>query len=251
MILIVRYVETPYTDERTFLKITPLVKTPGNRYYHIDWILKYFPENLKVLEYTEPYAGGASILLNKSASQFEGMNDCDIGIVQIYRAIRDEPKPFIGRLKRVKYCEATFSRATKKFEFEDYLDHAVNEYILRRMSVAGSKNNFGGSDKTWDKLIEQLPLVAERMQNVHIFCEDAKKIIQSFNHAGVFVYVDPPALEETDESTNQHVELSEILGNFLGKVLITGPYCTLYKRLYQTWKCVKNTETKDALWVNY
>jgi len=244
-------VETPFTDERIFLKLTPLVKTPGNRYYQIDWIIQYFPKDQEQLEYVEPYAGGASLLLNKPPSQFEGINDCNAGIIEIYKAIRDEPKIFTGRLKRVKYCEATFIRATKKTEFEDYLDHAINEYILRRMSVAGSKNTFGGSEKTWNKLIEQLPVIAKRLVNVHIFCKDAKQIIQAFNHAGVFVYADPPPLEDTDDSANQHVELADLLANFLGKVLITGPYCTLYRRIYQNWKCVKNSETKDALWVNF
>ena len=227
------------------------MKTQGNRYYQIDWIIENFPKNHEQLEYTEPYAGGASILLNKSISPFEVINDCDLGIIQIYKAIKDEPKTFIGRLKRVKYCETTFIKATKKTNLEDYLDHAINEYILRRMSMAGNKSVFGGSEKTWDKLISQLSLIAERMQNVHIFCKDAKQVIQAFNHANVMTYIDPPTLEDNDASSNLHIELAELLGNFLGKALITGPYCTLYRRLYQNWKCVKNTETKEALWVNY
>jgi len=233
------------------LKLTPLVKTQGNRFYQVDWILQSFPKGYETLDYIEHYAGGGSVLLNKNLSEFEAINDIDLGIMQIHRALRDEPGVFIGRVKRVKYCESTFQRATKKHDFEDYMDHAVNEFVLRRMSVSGNRESFGGSEKTWNRVVSELSQTAKRLAHVHIFAKDARAIIQAFNDEKTFLYVDPPFLEENDPSANFHVELAELLGVFLGKVLISGRACALYRRLYQSWKCVKNPENKDVLWVNY
>ena len=237
------------------MKLLPLVKTQGNRFYQLDWIIQSFPNDYEKLDYIEPYAGGASVLLNKPASQFEALNEIDLGIIQIYRAMRDEPGLFIGRIKRIKYCETTFQRADRRDqqpkEFEDYMDHAVNEFILRRMSVSGNREVFGGSEKTWTRVVAELRATAKRLSNIHIFNKNARQIIQAFNQESTFLYLDPPFLEESDESTNYHVELAELLGAFLGRAMIMGKPCALYRRLYQTWKCVKNTDNTDALWVNY
>jgi DNA adenine methylase len=217
--------------------------------------MQSFPNDYEKLDYIEPYAGGASILLNKSLSQFEALNEIELGIIQIYRAMRDESGLFIRRVKRMKYCDATFQRAIRRDqqegEFEDYMDHAVNEFVLRRMSVSGNREVFGGSEKTWVRLVAELRETSKRLSNVHLFNKNAFQIIQAFNQDNVFLYLDPSFLDESDESTNYHVKLAEMLGAFLGKAMIMGKAGVLYRRLYQTWKCVKNTNNTDALWVNY
>jgi len=233
------------------LKLTPLVKVQGSKFYQCDWIIDHFPENYQLMNYIEPYVGGASIFLNKAPSVLEVINDVDLGIIQIYRAMRDEPGVFIGRLKRSKYCLATFQRAKRKLEFDDYLDHAVNEFLIRRMSVAGSKDVFGGSEKSWIKTVSELGRVSKRLKTIHIFQKEARQVINAFNDSESFVYADPPLLEDSDKSIKEHCDLSDMLGNFMGKVIISGLTSTLYKRLYQSWRCVKKPETKEAIWANY
>ena len=96
------------------------------------------------MTYVEPFCSGAAILLNKNPSETEVICDIDDGIVAMFKGIRDEPKEFISRIKRTKYSERAFKIAFNKSqnEFEDYLDKAVNEYILRKMSRGGLKKVF-------------------------------------------------------------------------------------------------------------
>lgn len=268
-------------------KITrPPFKCHGGKFYLESWIIEQFPANYESMDYIEPYIGGGSVLLNKLPSTgMEIINDLDEGVVQIFRALRDEPTNFIGRLKRTKYSENTFNRALKKSEDtdRDYVDHAVNEFILRRMSRGGLKTNFAWSDRerngqpgdvnAWETIIrDHLPKISKRIEHIHIFNKSALEIIQAFNDANTLLYCDPPYVAETrvskdaysyEMSTDDHIALSEAIHQFKGKVIISGYPSALYKRLFSTWRCVKRKIANHAsqqkvkkmkteqLWINY
>ena len=108
--------------------IRPVVKIHGGKRYLAKWIISLFPPNYQKMVYLEPFCGAGSVFLNKEASIEEAICDIDRGIINIFWALRDEPKEFIGRLKRVKYNENTCNRAQKKLELvsDDYLESAVN-----------------------------------------------------------------------------------------------------------------------------
>lgn len=213
------------------------------------WIISHFPENYEEMTYVEPYCGAASVLLNKNKSLIEVINDTDKDIIQIYRALRDEPKEIIRRLHLCKYCEETFERAMKKNHFDDYLDHGVNEFILRKMSRGGSKKIFSlGDAKTWETTLKYLPEIADRLEEVYIFNHLPLDIIKSFNLKNTLLYCAPPYLLETkvsktvyssEMSTDDHIELAHNLNHFSGKVLISGYVSPLYNRLYKGWNIEK------------
>lgn len=234
------------------------IKVHGGKWYLSPWIISAFPENYHELTYVEPYCGGASVLLNKKKSPTEVMNDLDLGIVQIHRAVRDEPKEFQRRLNLCKYTEETFQRALKKTTFEDYLEHAVTEFVLRRMSRGGLKKAFAWSDRlrggqpgdvnAWKTALKLIPELAERLQGVYIFNKKALEIIKTFNAKNVLLYCDPPYLHETrisklvyssEMTTEDHIELANVLNSFQGKAMISGYSSPLYSRLYKGWNMEK------------
>lgn len=239
-------------------KIRPAFKCHGGKYYLSDWIISHFPENYQEYTYLEPYCGGANVLLNKEKSVLEAVCDTDITIVQIFRAIRDEPKEFARRLNLVKYCQETFDRALKRENgpFDDYLDQAVNEYILRRMSRGGLRKAFAWSNRlrggqpgdlnAWKTALKLLPTLAERVKEVYIFNKPAVEVIKTFNTKNVLVYADPPYLHDTRRSTDtyahemsidDHIELARTLNGFAGKVILSGYPSPLYSRLFKDWNC--------------
>lgn len=267
--------------------IRPPFKIHGGKYYLSKWVISNFPPNYQTLEYIEPYIGAGSVLLNKDPSEnMEAINDIDPGVIVIYKALRDEPGHFIGRIKRTKYCERVFNRAWNRRgeKFKDYMDYAVNEFILRRMSRGGLKQHFAWSDRkrggqpgdvnAWETIIAELPAIADRVANINIFSKPAVEIIKAFNDTNTLVYCDPPYLSDTrvtpdayefEMTTDDHIELAEALNQFKGPVLISGYSSTLYRRLYDTpkWRCVrkkianhssqqkkKSTKT-ECLWLNY
>jgi DNA adenine methylase len=264
--------------------VRPAFKCHGGKYYLSQWIVSNFPEKYVDMTYVEPFCGGANILFNKERSKKEIINDLDINIINIYRALRDESKEFIRRLNICKYCEDTFERASKKslLPFDDYLDHAINEFIIRRMSRGGLKKNFAWSKRmrggqpgdvnAWETAIENLPFLSKRLQEVYILNKKAIDIIQNFNEENTMIYCDPPYLHETrvsksvyssEMNTDDHIELAHILNSFSGKVMISGYDSPLYKRLYKEWNVEKKkivnhssqqkskNKKTEVIWKNY
>ena len=240
------------------------------------------------MTYLEPFCGAASVFFNKEKSKEEILNDVDEGMAKILWALRDEPKNFVGRLKRTKYCEETFVRAQRKLSkgsVADYLDYAVNEYIVRRMSRGGLKSAFAWSDRkrggkpgdvnAWETMIIQLPHLADRLKGVYILNKSTLDILKAFNDPNTLVYCDPPYLDitrtvpdayEHELSEDDHIELATILNTFKGKAMISGYSSPLYRSLFNPdtgWKCRRKrvvnhssqTKTKtvktECLWCNF
>lgn len=263
--------------------LRPPFKIHGGKRYLSSWIIENFPKEVPPT-YIEPFAGAASVLLNKNISSMEILNDIDPGVVSIFKTLRDEPEEFIKKLRHTTYSERVFQREFKKNqqEYNTQFECAINEFIVRRMSRGGLKKNFSWSDRkrggqpgevnAWETIIKHLPEISERIKNVFIFNEPAIKVIKAFNNDDTLCYVDPPYVPETrvskdayefEMTTDDHIELGKTLKNFKGKVILSGYPSTLYKRLYKEWRCVKKKvanhssqqKTKniklECLWMNY
>lgn len=265
------------------MKIRPPIKIHGGKHYVAPWILEHFPDNYEQYDYVEPFVGGGSVLLNKTPSiGVEAINDIHLGIVQIFKALRDEPTQFIGRLKRIRYTENTFNRMASKKIGHDVLDLAIKEFVLRRMSRGGLKTSFAWSERkrggkpgdvnAWNTILDQLPIISERLQGVYVFNKPASEVIHAFDEKTVLMYVDPPYLHETrvstqayehEMTTEEHISLAELLNKHKGKILLSGYMSPLYRRLYKNWKCYKKKVPNNAsqqkvkeiktecLWCNY
>lgn len=236
-------------------KIQPLFKCYGANFLS-SWVLESFPENYQDYDYVEPYCGAAHVLMNKnlpSSGRVEVISDPDLGIVNIFRALRDDPAAFIGRLKRVKYCENTFERYLKKSEGDD-LDLAIGEFVLRQMSRGGLKKNYLLQEgENWGVIVEQLETVAERVRNAYIFNKTALSVIQAFDDANTLAYVCPL---EVDKDAEDHAKLADYLHQFRGKVIISAYSNAFYKRHYREedgWRFIKKKTGQDTqnLILNY
>lgn len=240
-------------------RIRPPFKITGGKFYLCPWVIEAFPANYRELTYVEPYAGSASVLINKDPSPMEVLNDLDDKTIQIFRALRDEPHEFIQRLSNLKYSADTLKKALRRTAYEDYLDQAVNEFVIRRMSRKGV---FAGDRKAdlnaWISTLELLPKTATRLKPIHIFNKKAVDIVKTFNSANALVYCDPPPVGLSPEMDNDgHIELSKALHAFWGKVVITGVPSPLYNKLYKGWSSQKKKTTHngqikvEVLWKNF
>lgn len=267
-------------------KLRPPIKIHGGKFYLSNWIIGNFPKNYKELNYCEPFCGAASVLLNKDRSPQETICDKDKGITALFKALRDEPSEFIGRLKRTKYQESTFKAHLKKAEeqFEDYIDLAINEFILRRMSRGGLKKAFAWSDRkrggqpgdvnAWETILELLPEISERLAGVNVISASFESVVSTWDEDHTLMYLDPPYLHSTrseaatdayehELSVEQHIQLLNMIKNARGKIVISGYYSRLYKETLVGWKCKKkeianhSSQSKvkerkvECIWMNY
>jgi DNA adenine methylase len=247
------------------MKLRPPVKVHGGKFYLAKWIIEHLPENYQEMHYLEPFCGGASVLLNKKPSKEEIINDLDDSIVTLLRVIRDQCTQFIRKIKRISYKEANFEAALKRTEFPSDLHKAINEFVLRRMSRGGLKKAYAWSKRerggqpgeinAWETIIDLIPAISTRLQNVIIINKPAIELLKIFDEPNVLVYADPPYLHETRESpeaythemmVDEHMALAEVLNNFKGKVLISGYPSRLYNKLYKNWRCEKKKIANHA-----
>lgn len=264
----------------------PPVKTHGGKFYLSNWIIENFPPDYEKLTYVEPMCAGASVFLNKLPATQEVINDLDKGLISVFKSLRDEPKEFIDRIKRIKYTERAFKMAQNRAKegFDDYLDHGVNEYMIRRMSRGGMKKAFAWSERirggkpgdvnAWETMIEELPLIAERIKNAVILNKSMFDITRVFDEEDTLWYLDPPYLPNTrtdgatqvyehEMTVEDHIAMLNFAKNSRGKVLISGYSSPLYNRTLKGWKVKKKNvannsgqgKTKErrveVLWTNY
>ena len=255
-------------------KFKPPIKCVGDKWHLKDFIISHLPENYEQMIYVEPFCSGGTIFLNKNASVTEVISDIDEGIICVFKAIRDEPKEFFSRIKRATYTERSFKLALGKaqHEFEDYIDKAFNEYVLRRMSRAGSKKSFSwtqhnedeiNDDAAWATLSEKIEEMSTRLTNTTILCKNFVEIMKFWDETETVFYLDPPELKsiETDSqpfemSVDDHMNMIHLAKNSKGKVIISGFSCPLYNRSLKNWKCKKKpnqnkTKKVECVWINY
>lgn len=266
--------------------LRPPVKTHGGKWYLKSFVIEHFPEGYTELTYCEPCCGGASVFLNKGKSKEEVINDLDKGVISIFKALRDEPKEFIDRLKKVKYTEEAFEKALDRATepFDDYIDHAVNEYCLRRMSRGGLKKAFAWSDRlrggkpgdvnAWETMLRMLPDISARLKDVVILNNDFKDVVKVWDIEDVLIYLDPPYLPMTravgstelydnEMSVEDHITLLSFVRDAKCKIALSGYSSPLYNKYLKGWKCIKkeianhSSQQKvkerrfECLWMNY
>jgi DNA adenine methylase len=246
------------------------VKTQGSKATLASWIIEHFPQNYEELTFVEPLCAGASVFLNKKASKEEVLNDIDKDLMCIFKSLRDEPKEFFDRLKKIRISEKAFKAAQIKSEndYEDYVDQGLNELVLRRLSRNGMKKTYYVGNTTWPKTIAELALIAERIANCTILNVPVFDVLKVWDEDDTFWYLDPPNLPNSKEENNSsqkhlmsvedHIQLIALAKNARGKVLISGSSCPLYNRSLKGWKTKKknvqgsNKDRKlEVIWMNY
>lgn len=241
----------------------PLLKLPQEKWPLRQWILSFFPENYEQYTYLEPFGGGADLLFSKNHSQTEIINDESQELVNLFHALRDEPHELIRRMHLTKCCPETFEKLKKRVQFDDYLDQAVHDLLLRKMSRGGLKDKFikPNNETAWKKSISSLQQYADRIQEVFLLNKDALEVILAFNTPDTLLFCDPPYLHDGKETVSdmdleKHINLSRLLNNFNGKAILSGTMSPLYKRLYKNWniakkKIDKSSKEMEIIWTNF
>ncbi len=255
-------------------KLKPPLKIQHNKCNSKNFVVSHFPKNQEELTYIEPMCGNAEIFFAKDRSVSEMLSDTDERIISFFRALRDEPSDVATRLKRIRCTERTFQIHQKRCEtpFDDYIDRAISEYVVNRMSRGGHGKNFawpnGDGTESWESGVKDAIALSERLSNVILLNKDVFNIFKTWDEENVLWYLAPNALPDSDEevknnpgflSMEQHVELLNLARDARGKVCISAYASPLYNRTLKGWKTVKKDQKADksknkkqeVLWMNY
>jgi DNA adenine methylase len=256
----------------------PLVRYHGGKWKLAPWIISFFPEH-KV--YVEPYGGGGSVLLRKERSYAEVYNDLDGEIVNLFRVARDNGSELL------QACQLTpFARDEFALSYEpsaNPVEQARRTLVRSFMgfgsaAVSKQKTGFRANSKRsgttpahdWANYPEALQAVIERLRGVVIENRNASDCIAQHDTKDTLIYVDPPYVLATrymEEKTNcyrhemtddDHKNLSELLHQVSGMVVLSGYPCDLYdKELFADWVRIERKafadgakERTEVIWMN-
>jgi DNA adenine methylase len=256
----------------------------GGKFSHLEWLLPLLPE---CHHYCEPFAGSASVLLNRSPSPVETYNDLDGEVANFFRVLRDDKERLIEAIGLTPFSREEFSIACELAPSLSPLERARRFFVRARQVRTGlaqtaslgrwanckntSRAGMSGVISRWLGSIEDLPEIAERLLRVQIENRPATDVIRLYDAPNTLFYCDPPYIHLTRgddnaygyELTNdEHRELAEVLKSVQGKVAISNYQCDLMDELYPPPKWIKTVapektihSTKDkrveALWTSY
>jgi DNA adenine methylase len=208
--------------------------------------------------YTEPFAGGLNILLNKLRAPIEIANDLNADLVNFWRVVRDRGDELLHWLKELPYTEDVFQQAKKIMRSPDWaddVDRAVSFMVWNRFSRGGFGRDFAWSERlrggqpgdlnAWETIKTELPRVAERLRGVEIRCAPAIKIIQEHDGPDALHYCDPTHLHSTrtardvyrfEMTEGDHAELLDVLMGCRGTVVLSGYRSPLYDARLAGWR---------------
>lgn len=245
----------------------PALRYYGGKWRLAPWIISHFPPHRC---YVEPYAGAASVLLQKPRSYAEVYNDLDGEIVNLFRVLRNpaQSRELERLLLLTPYARTEFEQSY--LADGDPIEQARRSITRSYMgfgsasleeTVTGFRDNAKRSGTIpahdWARYPAQLAHMCNRLAGVVIESRNALEVITRQDGPKTLFYVDPPYPHETrgrvrvhryrhEMSSEEHRALSELLHQVEGYVILSGYDCELYGELYADWKSVERETHADG-----
>lgn len=252
----------------------PVLRYHGGKYKLAAWLIEHFPRHQT---YVEPYAGAASVLMQKPRSYGEVYNDLDSEIVNIFRLLQDEKHA-------AELCRRIYFTAFARDEFEDAYEEPLDKIDRAHKMIARSFMGFGSAAMTrlhitgfrananrsgtlpahdWATWPYHIKAFTERLRGVVIENKDAIEVMKTYDTFETLHYVDPPYVQSTrssvrsynknrrhfyrfDMTDEQHVQLAECLKTLKGMVVLSGYDCPQYRELYPDWSTLSTGHMADG-----
>lgn len=156
--------------------------------------------------YAEPFAGMLGVLLSRTPSNAEFVNDLNERLVNWWRAVRDEPGAFSALVRRTPLARKEFEWAKEHLDDMDL--SPLRRALAFHVVVAQSINHSDHRSATWGYQVSDKRLIriadgmidrlAERLRFVQLECRDACEVLERLAHReGVVTYCDPPYYSST------------------------------------------------------
>lgn len=252
------------------------IKYYSGKSYMVNIILNQFPKDYKI--YVEGFGGGASVLFAKPQTGIEIYNDLGDNVYALFKVLSD--KAMFERLK--ERIDLTPYSSQLRSEYKDALmselsmeDRAYYYLYVNRSSFNGVggfsvntvvRRNMSKSISDYLSMVDKLPEIHNRLSSVIVEHRDIFDLIDHYDKADVFMYLDPPYVHNTRLSTTryeqemtdeEHARLVARLLQCKCKWLLSGYDTPIYQLLTDKYGRHDYTQpgTKvdavESLWRNY
>lgn len=231
--------------------------------------------------YVEPYGGSLAVLLAKTPSPLETVNDLDRELMTFWRVLRETPDELARACVLTPHSRAEHVESYHREPGMDDLELARRVWVQLSQGRAGLRRGNGwrhyikpASNTSMPGYltgyVERLHECAERLHGVSLECRPAIDLIQRYGREpDVLLYVDPPYLGSTRSSgsylhemtsIDDHSALAAALDNCIATVVLSGYHSPLYDDLYCDWHRLEfstmtgqggsNQARTEVLWSN-
>ncbi len=237
----------------------PLIKYPGAKFKMAKLILPLIP--LDHDSYTECFAGTASVLMAKSRSRMETINDTNKDLVNLIQVVRQHTKLLEVAIKLTLWCEDEWRLSFKPSD--DPIERARRFYVRCWMSRRPFSNSPGfrrqyivsrGKSGNHSPMVPAaksfmntayLWEIADRLRGVAVESWDYKLFLSKYDNTRAVHLVDSPYLRSTRANTSSqayeselwteegHRDMADVLHRLDGAVLLCGYQHPLYAELYE------------------
>ena len=226
--------------------------------------------------YVEPFAGSLAVLLAKTPSRAETVNDLDGDLVTFWRVLRDHGDDLARLCLLTPHARDEFE-LSKSLDVDSDLERARRVWVRLVQSRSHSMKPTGWKRKITASaamppvlatFASRMEAVAHRLQGVSIENSDALDLIRDYgSEPTACLYLDPPYLGST-RATNYcvemtaddaHVALADALNECKASVVLSGYDAPLYAELFDGWHRLDlkapttlsgDTDRVEVLWSN-
>jgi len=225
---------------------SPLIWFGGKSKYAYHIISK-FPAHKK---YVEPFGGAAHVIAQKPRITHEVYNDIDGLVVNFLMTNITDPERLQAACEALPYSRQLFEQWKREPMPDDPFDRAVRFFYLNRSAITkgnaeqvpqtGWRHSTVSNQSPANGYISACKLLtsfSERMRGVMIEKTDFRTIIEKYDDADTLFYVDPPYVGREKYyaggfTKQDHVDLSRLLHNIKGKVVLSYYDDPLIEELY-------------------
>ena len=233
-----------------------LLKSPVNRmggkFFLTGWLSEMIPNHVL---YCDPFCGAGHLLIYKSPSPVEIINDIDGHLIAFFRVIQHPEKRqmLIEKLNYMPYSRGLRNEIRSRWKDGnipvDEIERATQWFYLNRTCFSCDQERGGfavpsitgrNPAQSYYTAIDSLEHITRCLRGVTIECLDYANCIQRYDSEDTLFYVDPPYLDTEHYygdsfSHEDHHKLAELLHDIKGHVMITHYQNGLYDELYREW----------------
>ena len=226
--------------------ILPALSWPGGKRLLAKHLIPLFPDHHA---YIEVFGGGLALLLKKERSKIEVVNDLNSDLVTFYRVVRYHRDALLDELEFVPNSREEFNAYVAQPGLTD-IQRAARFFIRNKLSFGAKGHHFGTSKKSGGTAhgsranrLDAVRRLNERLDRVCIEHLDWRTLIDRYDAAATFFYLDPPytsGMQYTETSGGEalywteqdHRDLRERLRTLEGTWLLSYDDSLLVRELY-------------------
>lgn len=221
-------------------------------------IITLFPEHGI---YIEVFGGALNVLYRKDRSTLEVVNDINGELVNLHRAIKNNPETLSMYLNKLLISRELFNDIKmKRMKPCNSIERASFYLFLLSQSFGSKGDNFAMSAKANRKpkdIYKSFFKWALRLKFVTIENLDFRELIKRYDRDDAFFYLDPPYVgtenyyKDIDGfGIKEHEELARMLRKIEGKFLLSYNDSPVVRELYKDFNIVESSPLRYTLGEN-